>query len=373
MKKNILVVFGGVSSEHEVSIITGLQILENIDKEIYEPISLYISKSGEFQLMPNLRNRKAFLKAKRLLCTFGKDSKGSFVKYGTFNKKIYIYSVYLALHGGMGEGGQLQGLLECYDFAYTSADYESSTICMNKSLTKEILTYHNIPTAKGISFFDMDFKNNPKAIADNIKKTLGLPVIIKPTHLGSTIGINVAQTAIELDKYLSAAILEDKEILVEEFLADIKEYNISVRTVNGEIELSEVEEPVRKSIVLSFEDKYANGAKKTGGMANLDRNLPAKISTELHNKISELAIKTYKALRCSQMVRIDFIESKGSVYVCEVNSIPGSMAFYLWEAKGILFKDQITSSIEASIEYCTNMHKKRFSYSTDIVEKFVSI
>lgn len=373
MKKNILIAFGGVSSEHEVSIITGLQILENIDKSVYNPIALYITKDGELLLMPNLKNRKNFFTEKRILCHFGKDNNGSFVQYGTFGKKEYVYSVYLALHGGMGEGGQLQGMLECYDFAYTSPDYESSVVCMNKNIAKEILAYYNIPTVKGFTFKDKDFENDPGKIIQEIKNKVGLPAIIKPAHLGSTIGINIANNEAELSKSLSATVQIDKEILVEEFLTDIKEFNISARTINGEIQLSEIEEPIKKSNLLSFDDKYANGAKKTGGMANLDRNLPASISDALRNEINDLAIETFKALRCSKLVRIDFIYSKNKLYICEVNQIPGSMAFYLWEAKGIMFQAQITDLIEESILEKDRIQKKRFSYSTDIVEKFVSM
>ncbi len=373
MKKNILIAFGGVSSEHEVSIITGLQILENIDKSIYNPIPLYITKDGLLFLIPTLKNKKAFLTEKRFACHLGKDQKGSFVQYGSFLKKEYIYSAYLALHGGMGEGGQLQGMLECFDFAYTSPDYESSVICMNKNITKEVLAYYDIPTVKGFAFKDSDFKRNPEEIIESIKKNIGFPAIIKPSHLGSTIGINIANNDAELSKYLSAATQVDKEILVEEFLTNIKEYNISARIVKDEIQLSEIEEPIKKSDVLSFDDKYANGAKKTGGMANLDRNLPANIPDSLRSEINDLAIKAFKALRCSQLVRIDFIYSKNKLYICEINQIPGSMAFYLWEAKGIMFQSQITDLIEESITQRDRTISKRFSYSTDIVEKFVSM
>jgi len=373
MKKNILVAFGGVSSEHEVSIITGLQILENIDKSIYNPIPLYITKEGLFLLMPNLKNKEAFFTEKRISCHFGKDNEGSFIQYGLFGKKEYIYSVYLALHGGMGEGGQLQGMLECFDFAYTSPNYESSVICMNKNIAKEIIAYYDIPTIKGFAFQDVDFIKEPGKVMEGIKKYIGLPAIIKPAHLGSSIGINIANNEAELSKYLSMAVQIDNEILVEEFLTDIKEFNISARTVNGEIQFSEIEEPIKKSNLLSFDDKYANGAKKTGGMANLDRNLPANISDTLKKEICELAIKTFKALRCSKLVRIDFIYSKNKLYLCEVNQIPGSMAFYLWEAKGIMFQSQITDLIEESILEKDQILKKRFSYSTDIVEKFVSM
>lgn len=372
MKKNILILFGGVSSEHEVSIITGLQIIENIDHELYTPIALYISKDGEFLLMPKLKNKKDFFKSNRIKCSFKHNEEGSYIEYGISHKKIYIYSAYLALHGGLGEGGQLQGLLECFSFAYTSPDFESSAICMNKCITKEILASYKIPTISGLSVKDYEFKQNPKYLITKIKRDLGLPAIIKPAHLGSTIGINVAHDEIELEKYLSAAVLVDKEVLVEKYLNNITEYNISLRTINNEVIFSEIEKPMRKSDILTFADKYANGAKKTGGMASLDRELPAKISPLLEARIKELAKQTYEALRCTEMVRIDFIESDSKLYLCEVNQIPGSMAFYLWEAEGIQFKDQITMDIEESIKRRDNVLSKRFSYSTDIVDKFIS-
>lgn len=373
MSKNVLIVFGGISSEHEVSIISGLQILENINKEEYTPIPLYINKDGEFLLIPNLKNRKGFLKEKRYACKISKDGKGAYIEYGYLNKKIYIYSAYLALHGGTGEGGQLQGLLETYDIPFTSTNTESSILCMNKAITKEILSNYDILMIESISFKDYEYLEDQNRIIKDIKDKIGFPVIIKPVHLGSSIGISIANNEIELKKYISSSVLIDNEIMVEEFLDNIEEFNISLRKINNVIECSEIERPIQKSKILSFEDKYADGGKKTGGMESLSRELPAKISESLKSEIINTAIKIFSALRCSQMVRIDFIYSNKNLYLCEVNQIPGSMAFYLWEANGITFRDQISDLIEESLRRRDQILKKRFSYSTDIVEKFVSI
>jgi D-alanine-D-alanine ligase len=159
--------------------------------------------------------------------------------------------------------------------------------------------------------------------------------------------------------------------LIEKFIKNFTEYNVAVRKVNGKIETSEIEKPISSDEILSFADKYQRGGKKTGGMASLLRELPAKISKTLEKEIKQLAVDVFKAIRGKGMIRIDFMVQNKNIYVTEVNPIPGSMSFYLWEASGISFKQQITDLIEQSIIDNEERLSKRLEYKTDIIEKFV--
>lgn len=374
-KQTVLIMFGGISPEHEVSVISGLQIVENIDRTKYLPHVLYITKKGEFSYVGDIKGRKEFLKKRRDVATFGRDEKGGYIQLsGIFGQKIYAKIAYLAFHGGLGEGGAVQGMLETFGIPFTSTDQEGAVITMNKQLTKDVLATVGIETVTGICFSSFDMKSSYESAAKQAIKKLKLPVIVKPVHLGSSIGIHVAHTEVELQKYLLEASFLDSEILVEKFLSKFVEYNCSVRSINGKLEASEVERPIAKDEILSFADKYKRGAKKTGGsgMASLDRELPAKISTKLRDTIQDLAKKAFAACRCKGMVRVDFMATeKGELFLTEINPIPGSLAFYLWEATGIAFKQQITDVLEQAVIDAQTKRKTELDYSTDIVEKFV--
>lgn len=376
MLKPVIIMFGGVSPEHEVSVISGLQIVENIDRNLYEPHTIYITKKGDFEYIDNLGNRKQFLSNKHRSISFGHDSKGGYFETsGLTKKRVYPYSAYLAFHGGLGEGGGIQGLLESISIPYTSTTQESSVITMNKQLTKEQVNKVGVATVPGMNLFSSDIRKNSNETAKLVKKELGLPLIIKPVHLGSSIGIKVVKTMIELEEGLLEAAFVDKEVLVEKYLTGFTEYNCSVRQIEGEIETSEIEKPLSKDEILSFADKYQRGSKKTGesGMASLQRELPAKIDQKLKKRIQELATNAFKACRCKGMVRIDFmLTGDKKLFLTEINPIPGSMAFYLWEATGIPVKQQITDLIEQSVEDAQTLMNLTMDYETDIVEKFVN-
>jgi len=375
MSKSVLIIFGGVSAEHEVSVITGLQALENIDTEKYLPLALYIDKNGRFYCIPNLKNRRSFLTAPRKLVTFGKDTQGGFIAIDGWRKeKIYPYAAYLAMHGGSGESGPLQGLLEMIDVPFTSPGQEASVLMMNKQLTKDILAKENIKIVQGISIFATEIKKNLENLTSNIIHELTLPVIIKPVHLGSSIGISIARTEVELKKFLLEASQMDNEILVERFLTSFKEYNCSVRLIRGVLEASEIERPMSKDEILSFADKYERGGKKSGsGMASLQRELPAKIDDRLKQEIQTIAKKAFLACRGKGMVRIDFmVTPEEKTYLTEINPIPGSMAFYLWEASGISFQEQISDLIEQGVSDAELARTSRLDYESNIVEKFTN-
>jgi D-alanine-D-alanine ligase len=374
MKWPILFMFGGVSAEHEVSVVTGLQALEHVDTTRYELFPVYVTKQGEFFYIPKLVSRKEFLTAKRISVSFGRNAKGGFMKTnGLIPKKIHPYAAYLAFHGGLGESGAVQGLLESVGIPHTGSSTEGAVIAMNKKLTKEALTESGVATVPDIRFFADDVRANVEALAVRAVAEVGLPAIIKPVHLGSSIGLTVARNEVELQKGLLEAAFSDTEMIVEPFLEGISEFNCAVRSVDGTLEASEVERPISHDAILSFADKYERGGKKSGaGMASLARELPAKISPTLKEQIQNAACIAFSAARLSGMARIDFMQdAKGALYLTEINPIPGSMAYYLWEASGIPFRTQISDLIEEAILDAKKKAAARLDYHSDIVERFV--
>lgn len=381
LRKTVLVMFGGVSAEHEVSVITGLQVLENLDYDRFDARVVYVRKDGLFYFYPRLTHRSQWTKVKPVLCSLGRDTRGAYVREDTMlGKKHYIQVAYLAFHGGNGEDGTVQGMLQMLGVPITSPAHEGSVIAMNKILMKQLLMDYEIPCVPGTAVFAREFKQNRLELLEHVKRSMGLPVIIKPAHLGSSIGINVARDEAALVAHLSAACLVDSEVLVERLLEDFVEFNVSVREHNGEIVCSEIERPKKQDEILSFADKYQReGGKKQqsaqGGMASLSRELPAKISEDLAKRIQAIAKRSFAVCRLGGMVRIDmmYVEKTDTLYVNEINTIPGSVAFYLWEASGIQFRDQISQSIEQAFVEQKERDQYRMEYETDIVEKFVSL
>ncbi|PJE62984.1 hypothetical protein COU88_02020 [Candidatus Roizmanbacteria bacterium CG10_big_fil_rev_8_21_14_0_10_39_6] len=372
--KHIIVLFGGNSAEHEVSVITGLQVMESIDRKRFIPYAIYLTKEGYFMFYENLKDRKDYKNLKPKLITFGHDTKGSFFTTTSLFKRRYpVDASFLAFHGGNGESGQIQGFLDILQIPFTSPNTESSIIAMNKILTKEVVESHGIKTIQWIQVFSLDIRERLNAEIQRILKTLVLPLIIKPVHLGSSIGIGIARTEVELKEALLEASFIDTELLVEPYLESFVEYNAAVRRINNVIEVSKIERPISKDAILSFADKYQRGeGGKTDGMATLDRELPAMITKRLEAQIIALAQTIFRIIRAKGMLRIDFVLYKDNIYLTEVNPIPGSMSFYLWEASGISFKDQITDLISQSMRDAKEQENLNLKYESDIVDRFIS-
>lgn len=375
-KENILVMFGGVSPEHEVSIISGLQILEEIDQEKYRSIPIYQEKNGNLKILLDYKGKRDFLKVTRRNVSFGRDKKGGYIKFGF--QKIYPYCACLAYHGGLGECGGMQGLLQTCGIPITSPDVESSVISSHKGFAKLFAQSVNIPILKFKNLFSGEIKNNLEQTAEDIEKEFSYPLIVKPVHLGSSIGIRVVKNEGDLLRALSSVSLLDTEMIVEKCLKDFNEYNCSVIKIDNKFQFSAIEKPLRQSEILTFDNKYqdknrSKNGNNEGGMANLARELPAKIDDQTEERIKEYAKDIYSSCRCNGVVRIDFIEdSRGIIYFNELNRIPGSMAFYLWEAKGLDFTSLISMMINEAVERRDNKDSFSFDYDTDIVETFIN-
>ncbi|OHD06420.1 MAG: D-alanine--D-alanine ligase [Spirochaetes bacterium GWD1_27_9] len=371
MKQKIGVIFGGKSVEHEVSIITGLQVVENIDKSKYEAIPIYIDKDGNWYYGENLKDVKIFTlweknkkKAKQFFPSFDKkDGKN------ILNK---IDALVIAMHGNYGEDGKLQGLLEFVDVPYTSSGVVGSGAGMDKIVMKSIFEGMDLPVLPYLWFNRDDWTKNQKELINKIHYTLNYPIFVKPANLGSSIGISMAKNEEELINAIEIAISYDKRILVERGVEKAVEVNCSALCKDGEILVSTMEEPVKWEKFLSFEDKYIkSNSKSKGGMSSMSRKIPAEISNEIKSHIEKYTKEIYRTMDCKGVVRIDYIldDDRTKVYVNEINTIPGSLSFYLWEPSGIKFADLIDILIKEAIT--TNKDKERniVRYDSELLKK----
>ena len=358
--ENIGVVFGGRSVEHEVSIITGLQIIENMDREKFNPIPLYISKDGKMFSGENLNSITAFKDKNNFkgVEVFFKPEAGNYNLYtmkiekgGLFSKSsenLEVYKkidvIFPALHGTYGEDGAFQGLLDTLDIPYTGCGVLSGSVGMDKVVMKKVFDAYGINGTEYFYFYRQEWKEDRDKIIKKCEE-LGYNLFIKPANLGSSVGISKAKNREKLINAIDIASRFDRKILVEKAVEDDREINISVLGYENNLKVSVCEEPIRSNEFLSYEDKYV-GNGKAKGMKGQSKKLPADLSDEVRLKIEEMAKESFRAIDGCGVVRIDFLVRENEVFVNEINTLPGSISFYLWEASGLKFKDLISEVIE---------------------------
>jgi D-alanine-D-alanine ligase len=374
MQKDIIITFGGDSPEHDVSIITALQAWQHVDKAKYKTHLIYFDRENKPYYFKKLKTKKDFYKTQRILITFGKDKKGGYFRTNNlFSSKIYPEANLMCFHGGTGESGSLAGLFEILNIPFSSSSLESSALCMNKIISKKIVSESDVNIVESVYKTRAEIQKNSLGATTDIVSKLKLPLIVKPAHLGSSVGIKVARTQLELEKALKETSYLDDQVLIEKYLENIVEYNISIFRYKSEIQHSEIERPKPKDEILSFTDKYRSGQKKTGsnaGMASLSRELPAQISDEMKQKIRFVGEKIYNLLQCKGLVRIDFIYHNEILYFNEINPIPGSLSYYLWEPLGIQYSELLDMMIENAIWESQNKVRVKYE-SSDIVKTFI--
>ena len=378
VKSNVAVVFGGRSVEHDISIITGVQTLNALDKQKYNILPIYLNKEGRFLTSNSFFNIKTFSNDKFLY----NDTKLKQLTFG-FDGWLYLYKnkklvkfkkidfVFLATHGGEGENGSLQGYLDICSIPYSSSNCLSSAICMNKLITKQILEQNNICITKYVCISQKEYTKNSKCYLDKIR-SLKFPLIVKPCNLGSSIGINFCKTKTEIKNALSFAFLFDEDVLIEEAVENLREVNVSIMGNKFNFECSDIEEIVLTKDFLTFENKYMNKESSSKGMGNASRNIPANLSVELKEKVLELASKAFVACLCSGIVRIDFlINSKtNEVFLNEINTIPGSLSNYLWNARKYNFSKILDQVKKYSLENFDSKKSKVKNFSTSVLSQF---
>lgn len=352
-KKNLVVLFGGPSVEHDVSVITALQVIKSADRSRYNVLPIYWTPTGGFVLLRNNQPTKPFTDPRSLMTSnwlpIGFVTGG--FSMGFITKKYYrIDTAIPCFHGSGGEDGAVQGILESFSIPYAGSGVTASALGMDKWFFKAAMKQVGLPVLDA----EVVSKHNR---ADYSEPKFAYPVIVKPVHLGSSIGVTKCDDFEALQKAFDVIFELDTQALIEPYLADRQEINCSVLGTTESCEVSVCEEPVSSEAILSFEDKYLKGGKgdkgaKSGvkGMASLDRRIPAPISKELTQKIQSIAKSCFRALGCSGVARVDvMIDMKtNEIYITEINTIPGSLSFYLWEASGISFPELIDKLVEIS-------------------------
>ena len=323
--KKICVVFGGKSCEHDVSIITGMQLAKTYKRGIEK---IYLGLDNKFYLATKINSLKSFSNKQKINLKEVYFLQSAVYEKGFINKKLFdVDCVINCCHGGVGENGDLKAFFNLNKIKCSSTNVISAHITMDKDLTKKLVS-EVVRTVKGLQVFESDF--NLKC--GQIDSTFSNNLIVKPNGLGSSIGVKVCDKN-NYKQQIEAIFKMNDSALVEERIVDIVEYNQACMIDRGELLLSAIEQPTIKSDFLSFDDKYNSQSKGKGG----DRIIPAKVPLKLEQEINELTKKIYSHLNLEGVVRIDYIYDKKSkkLYFNEVNTVPGSMAFYLYEAVGI--------------------------------------
>jgi D-alanine-D-alanine ligase len=338
MKLKLGVIFGGESVEHEISVISAIQAMKALDEEKYDIVPIYVSKDREWYtgaLLRDLDLYKDFDNLKKYATNVTLyNKKGLFVLQSKKGFKKIVNEVDIILpimHGTNSEDGTIQGYLNMIGVPYAESNIFAAAIGQDKVFQKQILKSEGLPVTGYTWFFDNEYLDDFTTIKNNVK-SLGYPVIVKPARLGSSIGIKKANNEEELKIAIDEAIRYDDKILVEEVVKDLVELNCAVLGNKESSETSLVEEVLATDEFLTYNDKYIGG-NKSKGMLSTNRIIPANISKKEEQAIKDLAIKAFRVLNFSGIVRIDFLmdSKKDEIYINEVNTIPGSLSFYLWD------------------------------------------
>ncbi len=381
MKTNIAIFFGGKSVEHEISVISALQAINAIDKEKYNVVPVYITKQGRWytgDALLDIRNYRD-MKALETKCTevFMRPEFGDYNLYGAETKGVFrktnpvVAQLHVAipvLHGTNGEDGIFEGVLETIGIPFAGCNTMSSANGMDKINMKMILRSEGIPVVDYVWFTDKQWVSERDAIIEKVENTLGYPVIVKPANLGSSVGIGKAADRHSLIEKIDNAEKFSQRIIVEHCIERLKEINCSVLGDADDHVSSVCEEPIKTGDILSYEDKYMGGSKTTAGMQASDKRIPAEIPDEQAKKIQEMVGETFRVLSCHGVSRVDVMidEKDNSVYVNEINTIPGSLSFYLWEASGISFAELMERLVQLAFKRKREMERKTFTYDHNI-------
>ena len=391
MKIRLGVIFGGESVEHEVSIISAVQAMYKLDNEKYDVTPIYITKDRQWYTGEALKDIETYQDLD-LLKRYSKnvvlyEKNGRFLLQNkNFPKRVVkeIDMVLPIVHGTNVEDGVLQGYLQSIGIPFVGGDVYASVVGQDKIFMKQIFTCENLPIADYVWFYDVEYNDDNQAIIDKVEK-LGYPVIVKPCTLGSSVGITVAKDQGELKEAIDTAIGYDNRIVVEKVVENLMELNISVLGNYENQQVSAIEQVIPTDKFLTYADKYLGNGKTKGkvggkfksskGIVSTNRVVPAKIEDSLKTEVEEIAVKAFKALKSSGVVRIDFLvdSKKNKVYINEVNNIPGSLSFYLWEPIGKDYSELLDDMINIGIKDYKHRIAKTHSFETNILKGFTEL
>ncbi|MDE6301436.1 MAG: D-alanine--D-alanine ligase [Muribaculaceae bacterium] len=373
MKTKVGVFFGGRSTEHEISVISANQAINAFNPEKYEIIPIYLSKEGRWYTGKDLLTLSNYKNIPALLekCTevYMRPVYGDFNLYNArkslFGKEVFdtLDIAVPVLHGTNVEDGKFEGVLETIGIPYAGCDTLASANGMDKITMKMILRSEGIPVVDYVWFTDRRWNSDRDAVIKNVEETLGYPVIVKPADLGSSIGIGAAHNREELVDRVNTAARFSQRIIVEHMVTALREINCSVLGDADEFETSVLEEPVKADEILSYGDKYM-----AGGMHAAQKKIPAELPEDVAAECRKLAGETFRVLGCHGVSRVDLImdDSTGKVYVNEINTIPGSLSYYLWEAAGLPFEDLMDRLVKLAIKRQRGREGKTLSFAQNI-------
>lgn len=383
MKIRVGVFFGGKSVEHEVSVISGLQAFNTFDRAKYEPIPIYITKENELYTgeavgdIANYKDIPTLLKKSTrvfLMC------EGNCVKLIQYPAKKFgssevaqIDVAFPVVHGANVEDGSIQGFLSHYNIPFAGCDVMASAVTMDKYVMKTVLQDNDIPVLPCVTLHAKDYQGGEEEAFDRIEKKIGYPVIVKPVNLGSSVGIKIAKDREQLRDALEYAFTFSEKVLTERAILNLREINCGVLGDYEEAQASECEEPISggETGILSYEDKYVAGGKGgSEGMRTAKRELPADLTPEKREEIRTIAVKTFRVLGCNGVSRIDFMidSDTDQVYVNEINPIPGSLAFYLFEALGKPYAALLDDMVRLALKRAREEQGRLTSFDTNILQ-----
>ena len=378
MKTTIGVFFGGRSTEHEISVISANQAINAIDKDKFDVGPVYITKQGKWYTgdalleISNYRNTASLLE--KCQEVYMKPIYGDYNLYKAkkpmFGSDVFAkFDVVIpVLHGSNGEDGIFEGVLETIGIPYAGCSTLASANGMDKITMKMILQASGIPVVDYLWFTDRQWFEKRDELIGDIEKKLGYPVIVKPANLGSSVGIGRAHDRDDLIDKINTAEQYSSRIIVEHMVDNLQEINCSVLGDCDDYQTSVLEEPIKSGEILSYTDKYMGGSKGKTGMQSAQKRIPADLPESETARIKDLAGKTFAVLSCHGVSRVDMIIDRDNrnIYVNEINTIPGSLSFYLWEASGIKFDKLMERLVSLALKRKRDESTKTVSYDQNI-------
>ena len=386
-KLRVAVLFGSRSVEHEVSIVSAIQAMDAMDPRRYEPIPVFITKAGRWVTGGDLRRVDAYNDLRSLL----DRCRPVFLRAEPYGNRLFMEesgplgsrrtrstvldAVFPIIHGTFGEDGTIQGLLDLTGVPYVGSGVVGSAVGMDKVVMKAAFRAHGLPTVEYRWFTRRRWREARDEVLAVVEEELRSPLFVKPANLGSSVGITKATDRASLAEALDVAAHYDRRLLVEESFEGATEINCSVLGNDSPV-ASVCEEPVRWTEILSYEDKYLRGGKAKGasgseGMASADRRIPAPISPELTAEVQRLAIEAFIAIDAAGVARVDFLvdTAGGRICVNEINTLPGSLSFYLWEPSGVPFPALIDRLLELAFERHRERQQTTFTYDSGLLQQ----
>lgn len=395
MKIQLVVLFGGKSVEHEISIISAIQAIHHLDREKYEVIPVYMSKAADFYIGDDIDKIESYRDVSALLA---RSKRVVFVKDGDrviltdhpqdkrFRREKREVDVVLpVVHGTNVEDGTLQGFLKTLGVPFVGCDVTASAVGMDKHVMKAVLRDYGIPVLDCRVYDKTAYLTDRDQILSGVKAAFSYPVIVKPVNLGSSIGISKVSNDDELAEAIDLAFSFANRVLVERAITALREINCAVIGDGDEAIASECEEPLNATTILSYEDKYLGNASSKGGskggknggsqgMASLSRQIPANISKDMREEVRSLAVRTFQALGCNGVSRVDLMldGDENKIYVNEINTIPGSLSFYLWEPIGIPYTKLLDRMIDLALKRVRDEKTVTYAFDTSVLSNCTS-